>query len=92
LRFFRHPKKIKKARAAMKRLKTITRILIKDISRKLDEKQLKQYQKSLICSLKYQTKNKKILIRYIPFMNKTFMPLLKARTIRNMSTVPRLHL
>ncbi|WP_050748034.1 transposase [Sulfurovum sp. NBC37-1] len=37
LRFFRHPKKIKKARAAMKKLGTIVGILIRDISRNLDE-------------------------------------------------------
>jgi IS5 family transposase len=40
LRFFRHPKKIKKARAAMKRLGTIVGILIRDISRNLNETQL----------------------------------------------------
>ena len=46
LRFFRHPKKIKKARAAMKRLKTIVGILIRDISRKLSEAQRKKYQET----------------------------------------------
>lgn len=31
LRFFRHPKKIKKAKSAMKRLKTIAKTLIRDL-------------------------------------------------------------
>ena len=43
LRFFRHPKKIKKARAAMKRLKTIVGVLMRDISRKLTGKQLERH-------------------------------------------------
>ena len=34
LRFFRHPRKIKKAKSAMKRLKTIAKTLIRDIDRK----------------------------------------------------------
>lgn len=46
LRFFRHPKKIKKARAAMKRLKTIVGVLIRDITRQLSEKQLEKYQET----------------------------------------------
>lgn len=46
LRFFRHPKKIKKARAAMKRLKTIVGILIRDISRNLTEAQLHKHQET----------------------------------------------
>lgn len=46
LRFFRHPKKIKKARAAMKRLKTIVGVLIRDISRKLSEEELQKYQET----------------------------------------------
>ncbi len=46
LRFFRHPKKIKKARAAMKRLGTIVGILIRDISRKLNEIQLAKHQEA----------------------------------------------
>jgi len=36
LRFFRHPKKVKKARSAMKRLRTIAKILIRDIDRKFE--------------------------------------------------------
>jgi len=46
LRFFRHPKKIKKARAAMKRLKTIVGILMRDISRNLSKEQLDKYQET----------------------------------------------
>ena len=46
LRFFRHPKKIKKARSAMKRLKTIVGILIRDISRNLTEEQLSKHQET----------------------------------------------
>lgn len=37
IRFFKHPKKIKKARAAMKRLKTIAKTLIRDIDRKFED-------------------------------------------------------
>jgi len=59
LRFFRHPKKIKKARAAMKRLKTITRVLIRDISRKLDEKQVEQYQETFDFFLKVSDQKQK---------------------------------
>ena len=46
LRFFRHPKKIKKARAAMKRLKTIVGVLMRDISRNLSKEQLEKYQET----------------------------------------------
>jgi len=59
LRFFRHPKKIKKARAAMKRLKTITRVLIRDISRKLDEKKLEKYQETFDLFLKVSDQKQK---------------------------------
>ena len=59
LRFFRHPKKIKKARAAMKRLKTITRILIRDISRKLNDKKLKQHQETFDLFLKVSDQKQK---------------------------------
>ena len=59
LRFFRHPKKIKKARAAMKRLKTITRILIRDISRNLNEKQLEKYQETFDLFLKVSDQKQK---------------------------------
>jgi len=46
LRFFRHPKKIKKARSAMKRLKTIVGVLMRDISRNLTDKQLETYKET----------------------------------------------
>ncbi len=59
LRFFRHPKKIKKARSAMKRLKTITRILIRDISRKLGDKKLEKYQETFDLFLKVADQKQK---------------------------------
>lgn len=43
LRFFRHPKKRKKAVSAMKRLRTIAKILIRDLDRHFDDKQHKRY-------------------------------------------------
>ena len=45
LRFFKHPRKVKKARVAIKRLRTIVGILIRDISRNLSLEQLFKYQK-----------------------------------------------
>ncbi len=59
LRFVRHPKKIKKARSAMKRLKTITRILIRDISRKLGEKKVEKYQETFDLFLKVSDQKQK---------------------------------
>jgi IS5 family transposase len=44
LRFFKHPKKIKKARASIKRLRTIVGVLIRDISRLLPQEQLQKHQ------------------------------------------------
>ena len=44
MRFFKHPKKIKKAKASIKRLRTIVGILIRDISRILPLEQLVNYQ------------------------------------------------
>jgi len=46
LRFFRHPKKRKKARAAIKRLRTIVGILIRNISRELSAEKLLKYQET----------------------------------------------
>jgi|GEM_PF-1190938 len=46
LRFFRHPKKFKKAKAAMKRLKTIMGILMRDIQRNLCEDKQSNYQET----------------------------------------------
>lgn len=43
LRFFRHPKKKKKAASAMRRLRTIAKILIRDLDRHFDDKQHKRY-------------------------------------------------
>ena len=52
LRFFRHPKKIKKAKSAMKRLETIVGILIRDISRNLNEERVQMYQETFDLFLK----------------------------------------
>lgn len=46
LRFFKHPKKIKKAKAAIKRLRTIVGVLIRDISRNLSKEKLASYQET----------------------------------------------
>ncbi len=43
LRFFRHPKKAKKAKASMRRLKTIIGILMRELSRKLPQDRLEDY-------------------------------------------------
>lgn len=43
LRFFRHPRKIKKAKASVKRLRTIVGILMRDIGRKLPDERLPDY-------------------------------------------------
>ena len=59
LRFFRYPKKIKKVRAAMKRLKTITHVLIRDISRRIDEKKLEKYQETFELFLKVSDQKQK---------------------------------
>ncbi len=45
LRFFRHPKKKKKAASAMKRLRTIAKILIRDLDRHFDDTQHGRYSK-----------------------------------------------
>lgn len=59
LRFFRHPKKIKKAKVAMKRLKTITGILIRDLKRNMNEAQLKKYQETFELFLKVSDQKQK---------------------------------
>jgi len=59
LRFFRHPKKIKKARSAMKRLKTITGILIRDLGRNMNEAQLEKYQETFKLFLKVSDQKRK---------------------------------
>lgn len=54
LRFFRHPKRIKKAKAAIKRLWTIVGILIRDISRNLsEERESRSTRNDLTCLTKY---------------------------------------
>lgn len=45
LRFFRHPKKRKKAKASIKRLRTIAKTLIRDMNRKFDDNQIIKYEK-----------------------------------------------
>jgi len=59
LRFFRHPKKIKKAKVAMKRLKTITGILIRDLKRNMNEAQLQKYQEAFELFLKVSDQKQK---------------------------------
>jgi len=59
LRFFRHPKKIKKAKSAMKRLKTITGILIRDLSRNMNKEQLEKYQETFDLFLKVSSQKQK---------------------------------
>ena len=59
LRFFRHPKKIKKAKSAMKRLKTITGILIRDLSRNMNEAQLEKYKETFELFLKVSDQKQK---------------------------------
>ena len=59
LRFFRHPKKIKKAKVSMRRLKTIIGILIRDLKRKMNEEQLKNYQETFELFLKVSDQKQK---------------------------------
>jgi len=59
LRFFRHPKKIKKAKSAIKRLKTITGILIRDLKRNMNEEQLNKYQEIFELFLKVANQKQK---------------------------------
>lgn len=58
LRFFSHPKKIKKAKASIKRLRTIVGILIRDISRNLSEERVAFYQEKF--DLFEQVRNQQI--------------------------------
>ena len=59
LRFFRHPKKIKKAKASMKRLGTIVGILIRDLSRKMNEAQLAKHKEAFTLYEKVINQKKK---------------------------------
>jgi len=52
LRFYRHPKKLKKALGAMKRIRAIAKILIRDIERKMDEDTQLLYKKKFAFYLK----------------------------------------
>ena len=65
LRFFRHPKKYKKAKVSMKRLRTIVGILMRDIERKLGTEKAKDYQEKF--ELFDKVRNQKIQDR-----NKTY--------------------
>ena len=61
LRFFRHPRKIKKARSAMKRLKTIAKTLMRDMDRQFTDEQHKKYAEAfyLYMRILLQTKESK---------------------------------
>jgi len=63
LRFFRHPRKIKKAKSAMKRLRTIAKTLIRDIDRNFTNEQHLEYAKDFYLYMRVllqekSTKNK----------------------------------
>ena len=63
LRFFKYPKKVKKAKASIKRLRTIVGILMRDITRKIGEERAKKYQEKFelfekVRNQKIQDKNK----------------------------------
>ncbi|MEA1914895.1 MAG: IS5 family transposase [Campylobacterota bacterium] len=63
LRFFRHPKKRKKAKAAMKRLKTIAKTLIRDLDRNFNNSLHQKYAQSFYLYMRVllqekHTKNK----------------------------------
>jgi IS5 family transposase len=61
LRFFRHPRKIKKARSAMKRLTTIAKTLIRDLDRNFNDAQHQKYAEALYLYMRVllQEKNSK---------------------------------
>jgi IS5 family transposase len=61
LRFFRHPRKIKKARSAMRRLKTIAKTLIRDMDRQFNNEQHQKYAESFYLYMRVllQEKNSK---------------------------------
>jgi IS5 family transposase len=63
LRFYRHPRKIKTALGAMKRIRAIAKILMRDIQSKMDDEALKSYQSKFdfylkVLSQKRNDKNK----------------------------------
>ena len=61
LRFYRHPRKIKTALGAMKRIRAIAKIIMRDIEQKMDSKILAEYQSTFAFYLKVllQEKNDK---------------------------------
>jgi len=61
LRFYRHPRKLKKALGAMKRIRAIAKILMRDIERKMDDETVILYKEKFAFYLKVlaQEKNDK---------------------------------
>ena len=59
LRYFRHPKKIKKAKASMKRLRTIVGILMRELKRELPSEILEQYKETFALYEKVRTQKPK---------------------------------
>jgi len=58
LRFFKHPKKIKKARSAIKRLKTIAKTIIRDLDRKFSNTQHQKYAEAFYLYMRVLLQNK----------------------------------
>jgi len=52
LRFYRHPRKLKKALGAMKRIRAIAKILMRDIERKMDDETVTLYKEKFAFYLK----------------------------------------
>ncbi len=52
LRFYRHPRKLKKALGAMKRIRAIAKVLMRDIERKMDDETVALYKKRFAFYLK----------------------------------------
>jgi IS5 family transposase len=59
LRNFRHPRKFKKAKAAMKRLRTIVGILMRELKRKLPPAILENYQETFVLYERVRTQQPK---------------------------------
>ncbi len=58
LRFYRHPRKLKTALGAMKRIRGIAKIIMRDIERKMDNKILAEYQSKFDFYLKVLSQEK----------------------------------
>lgn len=58
LRFYRHPRKLKTALGAMKRIRSIAKIIMRDIERKMDNKTLAEYQSKFTFYLKVLSQEK----------------------------------